>query len=152
MDVVSKETAPKTPESITETPIDVLIDKHKNTSAGELVAEYRRLATDMYEISVQLRELSIVEGFKRMTPEQQELQRTLESDMKFLRETGATSKSNIVGLQDGDLFENMRTTDKDVKYSFKMFHDMQEAVDHVESLPDDVDTGTLLLAPLFLAI
>lgn len=130
--------------------IEVLKDKYRNVKMQDIIDKYMELTRELFDVQTQLRELNILEGYKRMTPEQQALQLLYESHMDQLKQRAGMN--NIVAItRHPDIFNT--DIDSEDNFPFKMcfYKTLDNALAYTDGLPLETQES-ILITPLFLTI
>lgn len=130
--------------------IEVLTDKYRGIEMDSLIGRYHELTRELMDVQVALREMNILEGFKRMTEEQQALQLLYEPHMDKLKYYAG--HNNIVAItRHADLYNEEETFGEDLDFKFKFYKTLEDALAFTDGLSMDVQEG-ILVSPLFLAL
>jgi len=130
--------------------IEVLKDKYKGVKLSEVIQRYQQLTSELMNVQIALRELNILEGFKKMTGEQQALQLLYEPSMEILKQYAG--HNNIVSItRHDDIYNDEENFGENFPFKFKFYHTLEEALVYTDTLPVDIQE-TMLISPLFLAL
>jgi len=130
--------------------IEVLTDKYRGIEMDSLIGRYHELTRELMDVQIALREMNILEGFKRMTEEQQALQLLYEPEMDTLKYYAG--HNNIVSItRHADLYNEEEDYGESFPFKFKFYKTLEDALAFTDGLPINIQEG-ILVSPLFLAL
>jgi hypothetical protein len=82
------------------TPIDVLIERAKTTTRGELIERLNATSAELIKIQYQLRELAVVAWYQEQDALRQHLHHVFERNIEFFK------AGSVAGTKAGDKYDN----------------------------------------------